>query len=154
MTSGDIITGWDELFTNFSDLLETEFADYLLDAKNFVDNFNDIVGGTGINIETKYGDIDHNASGDINYKGGITEIGEKGPEIVRLPAGSEILNNSKTTKLHNMVDNPSKYIKGTGAQTGDTYTFSIDKVVYDGNDYKGFVDQIIGVAQNYKIGKI
>ena len=33
-----------------------------------------------------------NASGNDNWRGGLTWVGENGPELVRLPAGSQIMN--------------------------------------------------------------
>lgn len=33
---------------------------------------------------------DHNAGGTRNYRGGLTWVGENGPELMRLPAGSQI----------------------------------------------------------------
>ncbi len=93
--------------------------------------------------------LPQNASGTKSFTGGDTIVGERGPEIVRLPAGSEILSNAKSMKLHDMVANPSQYLKATSGGVGQAYNISIDKVVYEGNDYKGFVDQIVSVAQTY-----
>ena len=40
LTSGDIVEGWDSLFTEFSDLLDSQFANYLTEAQKFVDEYN------------------------------------------------------------------------------------------------------------------
>lgn len=42
------------------------------------------------------GDIGRNARGTSNWKGGLTWVGEEGPEIVNLPRGSEVLSNTKS----------------------------------------------------------
>lgn len=40
LTSGNIVEGWDSLFTEFSDLLDSQFASYLTEAQKFVDKYN------------------------------------------------------------------------------------------------------------------
>jgi hypothetical protein len=40
--------------------------------------------------------IGANASGTDNWRGGLTMVGEKGPELVNLPRGSQVLNNGQT----------------------------------------------------------
>lgn len=41
-----------------------------------------------------FGGIGHNAAGTDNWRGGLTTINERGPEIVDLPKGSRIIPNS------------------------------------------------------------
>lgn len=38
------------------------------------------------------GNYGHNASGNDNWRGGLTWVGENGPELVSLPSGSQIMN--------------------------------------------------------------
>lgn len=45
------------------------------------------------------GSIGKNAEGDNNWRGGLTWVGEKGPEIVNLPGGSRILPNKESVSL-------------------------------------------------------
>lgn len=52
-----------------------------------VNIFRNITGG---------GDVGRNARGTSNWKGGLTWVGEEGPEIVNLPRGSEVLSNTKS----------------------------------------------------------
>lgn len=40
-----------------------------------------------------------NASGDYNFGGGLTWVGENGPELVSLPAGSRIYNNQESQQM-------------------------------------------------------
>lgn len=49
--------------------------------------------------KTYWTDTPHNASGTRNWKGGKTWVGENGPEMVELPAGSRIWNNSESRRL-------------------------------------------------------
>ena len=41
------------------------------------------------------------ASGEMDYKGGWTLVGEEGPEILNLPSGTDIYNNPETKKMLN-----------------------------------------------------
>lgn len=107
LSGGDMLTGWKDLFDEFSDLLDSEFGSYIIKAKEFLKTFDINVSGKGIQS-----DIGHNASGTTNWNGGLTEVGENGPEIVNLPKGSEILSHSRSMKLTNLVDNPNKYLSG------------------------------------------
>lgn len=55
------------------------------------------------------GQIGRNANGTDNWRGGLTWVGENGPELVNLPAGSKIYNNRQST-----------------AMAGATYNITID----------------------------
>lgn len=57
-------------------------------------------------LEQLYG---HNAAGMANWRGGLTWVGENGPELVSLPRGSQILNAQES--------------RNAG---GDTFVFNID----------------------------
>lgn len=50
-------------------------------------------------ITGKGGKADKNAAGDNNYHGGITWVGEQGPELLELPRGSRILPNKESVAL-------------------------------------------------------
>ena len=87
-----------------------------------------------INPETYYegvitGNIyDRNATGNDNWRGGLTWVGEAGPELVSLPGGSQILNAQDS--------------RGLG---GDTFYISIDaKSVKEFND-------IVEIAQSARV---
>lgn len=43
--------------------------------------------------------IGHNASGTQNWRGGLTWVGENGPELVSLPQGSRIYNNTDSRNM-------------------------------------------------------
>lgn len=43
--------------------------------------------------------VSYNASGDYNWRGGLTWIAERGPELVELPQGSRIHNTQETRQL-------------------------------------------------------
>jgi hypothetical protein len=53
-----------------------------------------------------------NALGTSNWRGGLTWVGEEGPELVELPAGAKIYDNRRSTQ---MINQP----------TGDTYNVSV-----------------------------
>lgn len=43
--------------------------------------------------------VGHNASGSENWRGGLTWVGEEGPELVALPQGSRIYNNTDSRNM-------------------------------------------------------
>ena len=45
------------------------------------------------------GSVGKNAAGDNNWRGGLTWVGEEGPELVNLPRGSRILPNKESVSL-------------------------------------------------------
>lgn len=45
------------------------------------------------------GSVGKNAAGDNNWRGGLTWVGEEGPELVNLPRGSRILPNKECVSL-------------------------------------------------------
>lgn len=52
--------------------------------------------------QLKYRDSDYvwyNAAGDQNWRGGLTWVGESGPELVNLPRGSQIYSNQESQKI-------------------------------------------------------
>ena len=71
--------------------------------------------GTWGEYQSWYG---HNAAGNDNWRGGLTYVGESGPELAMLPQGTRIYNAQDTAKLG-----------------GDTYYITIDaKSVREFND--------------------
>lgn len=71
--------------------------------------------GTWGEYQSWYG---HNATGNDNWRGGLTYVGESGPELAMLPRGTQILNAQDTAKLG-----------------GDTFYITIDaKSVREFND--------------------
>ena len=52
------------------------------------------VGDMGYNAAAAY-----NAAGDDNWRGGLTWVGEAGPELVRLPQGSQIYSNQESMQI-------------------------------------------------------
>lgn len=52
--------------------------------------------------QLKYSDpkyVHYNAAGDENWRGGLTWVGEAGPELVALPRGSRIYNNQESHQM-------------------------------------------------------
>jgi len=62
----------------------------------------------------------HNAGGTDNWRGGLTWVGEKGPELVNLPKGSQVLPNNKSMQL----------AQGGGSST--SLTFNVNVGMYAG----------------------
>lgn len=190
ITNGDIIDGWEDLFSTFGDLLNTEFASYIESAKEFVDEFKKAMEDANIDVgseslkavqrnalekqistlteqlsnttdsdersslnaqiaelEKKYNSIMQNANGTENFKGGLTWVGERGPEIVSLPKGTEILDNARSMSLKSIVDNGNI----GSAVNGATFNFNGDLQfpnVSSGEDAQSFIDEIINIGRN------
>ena len=53
-------------------------------------------------------DVGHNAQGTSNWRGGPTWVGEKGPEIVNLPKGAEVIPNNRTKDMFGRNDRFNK----------------------------------------------
>ena len=99
--------------------------------------------------------IDNNYTGTTNFKGGYTWVGENGPEIMKLPKGTEILDNDKSVKLHSIVNNPNKYLtnsqgKNTTLQFNGPLNFPNVK---NSQDAEGFINSLIKLGNN-KIPKL
>ena len=61
--------------------------------------------GTWDQYSSFYG-IGHNAGGTENWRGGLTWVGETGPELVSLPSGSHIMNSQESRKFGSVhIDN-------------------------------------------------
>lgn len=62
------------------------------------------------------GGIDQNATGTSYFRGGWTTVGEHGPELMKLPSGSQIFSNSTSNEMlkgsgrPNMMTNNSKVV--------------------------------------------
>lgn len=68
------------------------------------------------NLGAWVGNYGHNASGNINWRGGFTWVGEAGPELVRLPKGSQIYNAQESREMSTTVNN---YITVNGIEQLD-----------------------------------
>lgn len=72
--------------------------------------------GNNSNVSKKPNSPKYNARGSSNFEGGSTWVGEEGPELVDLPAGSRIYNHDESKKIGGSVNNyyvtiPAKDIK-------------------------------------------
>lgn len=65
-------------------------------------------GGMGINIPN----IPYLAKGTNNFAGGLAIVGEKGPELVNLPGGSDVIPNDKTQQMLGQTINYDGMFKG------------------------------------------
>lgn len=78
--------------------------------------------------------IGRNALGTSNWRGGLTWVGEEGPELVELPAGAKIYDNRRSTQ---MINQP----------TGDTY-YNVSVVVKAENLKE--VSDVINLFRQFK----
>jgi hypothetical protein len=82
--------------------------------------------------------VGYNAKGTSNWRGGLTWVGEEGPELVNLPSGTKIYSNRQSM---NMIQN-------NDSGKGETYIFQPGSVVIDAKNVKEFNDIIALVKSN------
>ena len=61
-----------------------------------VQEIDSVASGDGTHYSGKFG---YNAAGDTNWRGGLTWVGEQGPELVSLPQGSRIYSNPESERI-------------------------------------------------------
>lgn len=93
--------------------------------------------------------VPKNAQGTTNFAGGATWVGENGPEIVNLPKGTEILSNSNSKRLMNILSQPrgnlSPSKEGHILQFNGPLNFPN---VTNETDAKGFVSALVKLGEN------
>lgn len=83
--------------------------------------------------------IGSNAMGTSYWRGGLTWVGEQGPELVSLPAGTRILNNRQSMSM----------VQESANSGGDNYIFQPGSVVIDAKNVKDFTD-IVDAAKSQR----
>ena len=58
-----------------------------------------------VSVDTSGNHVGQNAEGTDNWRGGLTWVGEKGPELLNLPSGSQIMSNARSSALVNGMVN-------------------------------------------------
>jgi len=87
---------------------------------------------------SQYGGVGHNANGTDNWRGGLSWVGERGPELVNLPKGSQVFDNKKSTDMAS--NNNSKQpitlqlVLGNGKAVAEYLIDDINKLI--GNENK------------------
>lgn len=117
--------------------LSNSFADAVLEGKNLNEVLNQLLkslarmainasfaslfspgAGGGVSPFLSFLGIGRNAEGTDNWRGGLTWVGEKGPEIVNLPRGSQVIPNAKAAQMGGQTFAPAYYINAAGADSG------------------------------------
>jgi TP901 family phage tail tape measure protein len=91
-------------------------------------------------MSSSFSSIGHNAKGTSFWQGGLTWVGEEGPELIDVPRGSSIYNNRKSMSMLN---------DGSLSGGGDTYIFQPGSVVIDSKNIQEFND-IVRIAKERK----
>lgn len=90
-----------------------------------------------------------NAGGNKNFKGGPTWVGERGPELVNLPKGSEIMSNKNSLRLSSILNNPSKYLSGANGGVTLQFNGALNfPNVRDSSDANGFINALLQIGKN------
>ncbi len=125
-----IKSAYNELVSWFDSNIFSPLRSKYLELKNMAPNpvqgvLNFVDGGLG-----------HNATGTMNWEGGLTEINERGGEIVDLPTGSRIYPAQTTERIikNELTNNYSKINGGNITITGNTFIVrneqDIDEIAY------------------------
>ena len=111
----------------------TDTLDYLFsfgqkrfDTSN-IQSIANVFNGTDSSFGRWMGSVAHNAAGTDNWRGGLTWVGENGPELVNLPKGSQVLTNQES--------------RGVG---GDTFNIRVDMSQISD------IQKLIDMANNYR----
>lgn len=94
-----------------------------IDKLNNLLEFDFKVKGIGIHVNAP--DIGHLAKGTDNWRGGLSIVGEKGPELVNLPKGSRVSTAKETQQMLGGRGLPSKMILRVGARDFVAYVEEI-----------------------------
>lgn len=84
-----IVNGLSGLPGKIWDIITSAFTNLRIDIGPFH------ITGRGITVDMPKIDLPHFAGGVTNFSGGMAVVGERGPEIVRLPAGSDVIPNGR-----------------------------------------------------------
>lgn len=74
---------------------EADFENF----SRYIGNITSIFGGGGSAVSYLSGSIGRNAAGTNYWRGGLTWVGEQGPELVSLPRGTAIYNNAQSMAM-------------------------------------------------------
>lgn len=90
----------------------------------------------------------NNAEGTDNWRGGMTWVGEKGPELINLPRGAQVIPNDRA--MGGAVDNSRSYhIDARGAQAGVAEQITAALRVYDRELNRTLPARVLRADQRY-----
>lgn len=84
-----IIGGLVGLPGRVADIVRDAFANLKIDIGPFH------ITGAGVTVDLPKIDVPHFATGVVGFSGGLAVVGERGPELLRLPRGSDIIPNGR-----------------------------------------------------------
>lgn len=130
--NGDIKAG----FKDLGDAIELPFKAAFDFIKSGVDDAKKALGtlsSVGINIP-------HFASGVRNFSGGLALVGENGPELVNLPAGSDVFNNSDTSSMVQGATPTAQSPTGTQSGTQNVYNIGVQTFLGTPQELRSFAE--------------
>lgn len=92
-----------------------------------IQNIANVLNGTNSSFGRWVGSVAYNAAGTDNWRGGLTWVGENGPELVNLPKGSQVLTNQESRSVG-----------------GDTFNISVNMSQISD------IQKLIDMANNYR----
>jgi TP901 family phage tail tape measure protein len=89
----------------------------------------------------------NNAKGTDNWRGGLTWVGELGPELVNLPKGAQVFNHNKSMEMANggRVSNLESKLSGVNNNSSFAPVFS-PQIIVQGNADEGTVARVMKMS--------
>ena len=98
-----------------------------------------------------------NAEGDNNWKGGLTWVGEKGPELVELPKGSRILPNKESMSFAGGLPSAAGEVRGSVTNVVQNTVFGTRRSSSEGSEplysIMDILKEILELLRNRRDGK-
>lgn len=106
------------------------------------DTFGKIFGSKSeLNVKNDLGKIPHNAKGTNYFSGGLSLVGENGPELVYLERGTKVFNNSETNSIMTPGNRSRRNGHSAPSSSGKIINLYINKPIYiQADDVKNAVD--------------
>ena len=148
---GNALTGWfsgifDGIVNGFTSL-PSKIGDAIKKgAKGLASGASSVVSSLGKDVTGFFSSIPGLASGTTYAQGGLTLVGENGPELVQMPAGARVYNDSQTSAILN----GSAASLSAGGGGGMTVNLSVNVGNYLGSqaDHQRLAKQIYQSLQN------
>jgi phage-related protein len=154
--SGNWAQAWEhvkQIFADIWDGIKNIFSDFVNGISNALDRIIGKAGDAKSAAEDAQDESEtgHNASGTDNWRGGLTWINEKGPELVDLPSGTRIHPHDESLQMEYQ-----RGINDAAASGGLGGNITIAKladsiVVHDQQDIDEITTQLLYKLQSYAI---
>jgi phage-related protein len=98
-------------------------------------------------MDEEVGNVGNNAAGTDNWRGGLTWIGEQGPELVNLPRGAQVYNHNESMAMagSGRVSSLESKLSGVNNNSSFAPVFS-PQIIVQGNADEGTVAKVMKMS--------